>query len=80
MAVLGLVQYNSDGVPQITTELATTMFGIVGGVGSALAQIIVSKRLDRVDSDQIPARYLTVPVAVSIVGTVLGSMLIPTEE
>lgn len=77
MAVLGVTRDPATGRLSLPTELATTAWGLLGGVGAGLAQIVVARRLSEVPSDTVALRSLAVPVAASFVGTILGGFLVP---
>lgn len=63
--------------PEISTELATTLFGLTAGVFGGIAGLVAASRLERAP-DIIPAGYLAIPVAIAGISTVVGALLIPT--
>ena len=77
MAILGITRDPSSGELVLPTEIATTAWGLLGGIGGGLAQIVVSKRLSQIGSDNIGLSSLAVPVLASFAGTVLGAFLVP---
>lgn len=64
--------------PSISTELATTAFGLAAGVFGGVAGLVAARRLEGAP-DIIPAGNLAIPVLVAGVSTVLGAFLIPTS-
>lgn len=62
--------------PEISTELATTAFGLVAGVFGGIAGLIAARKLEGV-SGPIPIGSLGVPLAVAGVSTVIGAFLLP---
>lgn len=77
MAILGVERDPTSGQLVLPTEIATTAWGLLGGIGGGLAQIVVSKRLSEIDKDSIGLSSLAVPIAASFAGTVLGAFLVP---
>lgn len=65
--------------PDISTELATTAFGLAAGVFGGIAGLVAARRLESAP-DVIPAGNLAIPVAVAGISTVLGAWLIPAGE
>lgn len=61
----------------ISTELATSLFGIAAGAFGGLAGLIASRRLEDV-TGEIPLGTLAVPVAIAGVSTVVGAFFLPS--
>lgn len=64
--------------PEISTELATTAFGLAAGVFGGVAGLIASQRLKELP-ETVPTGILAIPVAVAGISTVIGAFFIPTE-
>jgi len=79
MAVFGFIQRSPSGGYQIPTELATTAFGLLGGVAGGMAQLIVGRRLSNANSDTLPLYALGFPIGLSFIGTLAGAFLVPKE-
>lgn len=77
MAAFGLIQEGPDGNPVVTTETAVTAFGLLAGVGGAAQQLIASRKLGTISGDSLSLRQLGVPIAISVAGSVLGSLFLP---
>lgn len=80
MAVLGIPLQASSSGYTIPTETATTAFGLIGGIGGGLAQIIVSRNLSERTGDRVRIRDLAIPIGLSIVGTVVAATLVPGAD
>lgn len=77
MAILGIHRSPSSGRIVAPTEIAANAFGMLQGIGGALAGLVASKRLSKVPSDTIPLSGIVIPVGLSILGTVAASFLVP---
>lgn len=64
--------------PEISTELATTAFGLAAGLFGGVAGLVASQRLKQLP-ETVPAGILAIPVAVAGISTVAGALLLPTE-
>ena len=64
---------------RVPTEQAAVAFGLLAGVGGALAQVIAGRRLSEVSNDTIPVRNLAIPVLVGGGSTALAAFLLPTQ-
>jgi len=78
MATLGIRPAAQGFGYTVPTEVAVTAFGLLGGVGGALAQIVASRRLTTLDDDRIRARRVLAGAVVGGVGTVAGALLVPS--
>lgn len=79
MAFLGLPVMQTPRGYEVSTEMATTLFGLVAGVGGAIANLVAGGRLSDVTSDTIPLRTLAVPVGISIAASAGAAFLIPRD-
>lgn len=78
MAILGIQRPEPGGTYQVPTEIAVTGFGLLAGVGGALAQIIASRRLSTITGETIPARRLLLATGLGAIGSVAGAFLVPS--
>lgn len=82
IAILGAMHHiGADSITEIelATEEATSAFGLLSGIGGALAQIISGKRLGDSGKRRITVGRLFVPAFVSIIGTAGSAFLIRTS-
>jgi hypothetical protein len=78
MAILGIQPARTGRGYTMPTEVAVTAFGLLGGVGGALAQILASRRLSTLSTDRISVQRVIAGAALGAVGTVAGALLVPT--
>jgi len=78
MAMLGIQRTPDGGDVIVPTELATTLFGILGGIGGALAQLVAGQRLSTVEGEGVSGKALMPSILVNIAGTVASAFLVPT--
>lgn len=81
MAVTNATATDLPGVlgRQVSTELATSLFGVVAGAFGGIAGLVASRRLAGLDGN-ISLGQLTLPVAVAGLSTVAGALLLPSEN
>lgn len=79
MAVLGIQPAPTGRGYTIPTEVAVTAFGLLGGVGGAVAQILASRRLSGLAADRVPLRRVIAAAGLGVVGTVAGALLVPSN-
>lgn len=77
MALLNIRRDPGTGQIVAPTEIAANAFGLLQGIGGAVAGIIASARLSNVSSDTIPLAGVVIPVGLSIAGTIVASTFIP---
>lgn len=73
-----LIDYPGALGREVSTELATSLFGIVAGAFGGVAGLIASRRLEGIPGS-IQLGTLAVPVAVAGLSTVAGAFLIPSD-
>lgn len=61
----------------ISTETAVTLFGILGGVVMAVAQLLAAGKLSAVESDTISVSAMLPAVGAMGAGVLVASQLIP---
>lgn len=77
MAVLGIQPMVGGGGYTMPTENAATIFGILAGVGNAVAGLIASENLTTIGDDRVQIRRLLPGLAVVAIGSVIGGLLSP---
>lgn len=77
MALLNIRRDPETGQWIAPTEIAANAFGMLQGIGGAVAGIIASSRLSNINSETIPLSGVAIPVGLSILGTVAASLFIP---
>jgi len=77
MAILGLPIMRTPQGLAVSTEFGTTLFGLVAGVGGAIANLVAGQRLSGISGDTISLRSIALPVGISIAASAGAAFLLP---
>lgn len=77
MAILG-IRRSQDGRIVMPTEVGTTMFALLSGIGGGAAQLIAGERMSGIPDNTISLRSLALPLGMAAAGAIVGAFLVPS--